>query len=43
MGFLHDAADGSFIGQVSDPIPVRVDEAGLLHTELDKLPPGAKV
>ena len=43
MGFLHDAADGSFIGQVSDPIPVRVDADGLLHTELDKLPPGAKV
>lgn len=43
MGFLHDAADGSFIGQVSDPIPVRVDADGLLHAELDKLPPGAKV
>lgn len=43
MGFLHDAADGSFIGQVSDPIPVRVDGDGLLHTELDKLPQGAKV
>ncbi|QYO77741.1 hypothetical protein [Devosia salina] len=43
MGFRHDAPDGSFIGQVSDPIPVRIDADGLLHTELDKLPPGAKV
>jgi beta-fructofuranosidase len=43
LGFLHDAADGSFIGQVSDPIPVRIDADGLLHTDLAALPPGARV
>lgn len=32
FGFLHSAADGSFIGEVSDPAPVQVDANGLLHT-----------
>ena len=31
LGFLHDAADGSFVGAVSDPDPVSVDSDGLLH------------
>ena len=43
MGFIHDAADGQFVGEVSDPIPVSVDAQGLLHTELDKVAPGAKI
>ena len=31
MGFIHTTADRSFVGEVSDPIPVSVDLAGLLH------------
>ena len=31
MGFLHDDPNGKFIGQVSDPVPLRVDDDGLLH------------
>ncbi|WP_028671744.1 levansucrase [Saccharospirillum impatiens] len=31
MGFWHDTPDGTFIGQVSDPVPVRVNAEGLLH------------
>lgn len=31
MGFLHDDPNGKFIGQVSDPVPLRVDADGLLH------------
>jgi beta-fructofuranosidase len=33
MGFLHDDADGTFIGRVSDPVPLRVDGDGQLHVE----------
>lgn len=33
MGFLHSAPDGSFVGAVSDPIPLAVDGSGLLHVK----------
>jgi beta-fructofuranosidase len=33
MGFLHDDPAGKFIGAVSNPVPLRVDEDGLLHVE----------
>jgi beta-fructofuranosidase len=33
MGFLHDDANGKFIGTVCDPVPLRVDSEGLLHVE----------
>jgi beta-fructofuranosidase len=32
MAFL-DQADGKFVGQVCDPIPVSVDAGGLLHVK----------
>ena len=31
MGFLYEDPNGKFIGQVSDPVPLRVDADGLLH------------
>lgn len=31
MGFRHTAADGSFIGEIADPAPLRVDADGWLH------------
>ena len=31
MGFIHTTPDRPFVGEVSDPIPVSVDENGLLH------------
>jgi len=33
MGFLFYDSEGKFIGQVSDPAPLRVDAEGLLHLE----------
>jgi len=33
MGFLYYDRAGKFIGQVSDPVPLRVDADGLLHVE----------
>jgi beta-fructofuranosidase len=33
MGFLYYDRAGKFIGQVSDPVPLRVDAEGLLHVE----------
>jgi len=33
MGFLYYGRDGKFIGQVSDPVPLRVDSHGHLHVE----------
>ncbi len=31
MGFLYYDRDGKFIGQVSDPVPLRIDHNGHLH------------
>lgn len=33
LGFLYTDAAGRFVGEVSDPLPVRVDADGLLHLE----------
>ena len=33
MGFLFYDKFGKFIGQVSDPAPLRIDEQGYLHME----------
>lgn len=33
LAFVHDDSDGSFVGEICDPIPVRVDSEGLLHLE----------
>jgi beta-fructofuranosidase len=33
MGFLFYDGDGEFVGQVSDPVPLRVDADGFLHVE----------
>ena len=33
MGFLHTGADGSFVGEVSDPLPVIVEADGRLRIE----------
>ena len=30
LGFLHDRPDGSFVGMISDPMELKVDEEGLL-------------
>jgi beta-fructofuranosidase len=38
MGFLHTAGGKTFVGEVSDPIPVRVDAGGLLHTDPEEVP-----
>ena len=35
LGFLHDTPEGAFIGELSDPIPVSIDEGGLLHLDND--------
>lgn len=35
LGFLHDTAEGEFIGELSDPIPVSMDADGLLHLTSD--------
>ncbi|MEO5806502.1 hypothetical protein [Devosia sp.] len=43
MGFIHDDAEGNFVGEVSDPIPVSIDAEGLLHAQIDKVAPGAKI
>jgi beta-fructofuranosidase len=43
LGFIHDAANGEFIGEVCDPIPVSVDPDGLLHLHPDRADPGAKI
>ncbi|MDE2447219.1 MAG: glycoside hydrolase family 68 protein, partial [Alphaproteobacteria bacterium] len=34
MGFLYYDAQGKFVGQVSDPVPLAVDESGLLSVVL---------
>jgi beta-fructofuranosidase len=33
MGFLHDRPDGTFIGTVTDPVPVHTDINGILKVE----------
>jgi beta-fructofuranosidase len=38
MGFLHTTGGKTFVGEVSDPIPVRVDADGLLHTDPENVP-----
>ena len=43
LGFIHDDADGRFVGEVCDPIPVSVDENGLLHLHPERVAPGAKI
>jgi hypothetical protein len=30
MGFLYYDAQGNFIGEISDPVPLAVDDNGLL-------------
>ncbi|OJX47843.1 glycoside hydrolase family 68 protein [Devosia sp. 66-22] len=43
MGFIHTTATNPFVGEVSDPIPVTVDQQGYLSVRLDLLPSGAIV
>jgi beta-fructofuranosidase len=43
MGFIHTTPDQDFVGEVSDPIPVSVDDNGLLHAHPEKVAPGAKI
>jgi beta-fructofuranosidase len=33
LAFLHDRPDGSFAGEIGDPIPVRLDADGWLHLD----------
>jgi len=40
MGFEMSAADGSFSGVISDPMPLRIDAAGRLS--VTKLQPAAR-
>lgn len=35
LGFLHDTPEGEFIGELPNPIPVSIDDNGLLHLEVD--------
>jgi len=35
LAFLHDGAKGEFVGELSDPMDVRIDKKGLLHLAPD--------
>lgn len=43
MGFIHTTPEADFVGEVSDPIPVSVDENGLLKAHPERVPPGARI
>jgi hypothetical protein len=43
MGYTHTRPNECFAGVVSDPIPVSVDEKGLLRAEVELVKPGSEI
>jgi beta-fructofuranosidase len=43
MGFIYYGADGGFVGEVCDPIPVSVDADGFLHAHPERAGKDARI